>query len=239
MSSDEFVMPTTSPAASRGLIVEFWDEPVEDPALTKKEGRLICNDVLFVSIRIPGEIDQMRRPATTDDKERFPAQFEAYKKKQPQECAAGTPLTKWPGSPPASRIKEAAYLGIHTVEQLAAVSDSNLPRLGVGWRELRQKAIDYLAAAKDSATLFSLRTDNDSLAAKVKSLEEVVAKQAQEIQKARDAGGSLPAAKSDEMESIKAQLAALAATMAAAPANGAPKRRGRPPKAKPAEPTEA
>lgn len=223
---------TMNPQDTQGLIIEFYIEPIENEEKTKKAGRLICDDVEYVSIRIPGDIDVQRHPATQEDRERFPVHYEAWKKRQPQETVSGTPLTKWPGSPSLSRVKEAAALGIHTVEQLSAVTDSNISRLGSGWLAIRQKARDYLAAAKDSALLFQLRSENEALATRLKALEESFNRQSAELDKARANGGTLPA-QTNELDALKAMVANLATQLQKPPdANGAPKRRGRPPGSK-------
>ncbi len=224
--------------ANQGLIIEFTLEPIENEEKTKKAGRLICDDVEYVSIRIPGEIDIQRHPVTDIDRERFPQAYAAYKASQPQEAVSGTPLSKWPGSPSLSRVREAAALGIHTVEQLAVVSDANIGRLGVGWIAIRQKARDYLAAAKDSAVLFELRAENEALKVRLSSLEQVLQTQAKDIDKARQSGGTLPAATGPDprMAHLEEMVATLAARLSAPPPQPAPspapkKKRGRPSKA--------
>ncbi len=223
-----------APKPSAGLIVRFYMEAVDDDKATREAGRLVCRDEEYVEIRIPGDLDVQRHPVTDVDKQRFPEHYAAFKKSQPQETVTGTPLTKWPGSPPASRIREAAALDIHTVEQLAEVSDANLMRLGPGWREIRQKARDYIVAAKDTAVLFKLRAENDELRQRLSSLEDMARKQAAEIDRARNNGGTLPPAPAPAVDIAAIVQAQVAAALAAAAP--APKRRGRPPKAKPTDP---
>ena len=72
---------------------------------------------------------------------------------------------------------------IHTVEQLAAVADNVLHNLGTGAMELRQKAIDWLKAATNAATVTQLTaelakrdTDIEALKTQVKDLAALAEK---------------------------------------------------------------
>jgi hypothetical protein len=68
---------------------------------------------------------------------------------------------------------------VRTVEELAEVSDANLQRIGPGFMELRQRARDYIKAAKDEGHVASLRSELEEtkahLAVTRKQLDEAQA----------------------------------------------------------------
>ena len=215
------------------LAVTFTIEPIEDEEASKREGRRIFRNVEMVEIRVPGDLDARRHEVTDEDRRRFARRYAMFKDGHTDKQVTGLPLSEWP---PISRaqVEEARHLGIHSVEHLAAVTDSNAQHLGPGWVSLRQKARDFVARQESEAPLLALRNENEALKARLDALEKMLAKQAAELQGAPTTaaiGGPDPV-----VEALKAQVAALAA---AVQTNGAPRRRGRPPKAKPVPPQEA
>lgn len=139
----------------KGLFVEFSLEPLQDMESTKIEGRPIFRDVEFVTIRIVGDTKTVvKRPIKKEDDNqspsdmnRWPRQYAAFKNQNSQ-VLEGTPITEWA---PVGRAlaMELKAMNIHTVEQLAEVSDANLKWMGA--RALQEKAKAYIASAKDGA----------------------------------------------------------------------------------------
>jgi len=209
-----------------GLAVTFEVEAQEDEEASKKAGRRIFKNVEMVEIRIPGDIDIRRSVVDDDIKARFARRYEHWKRGQTDHAAEGTPLTEWPPISKA-QIAEARFLGIYTVQQLAAVADGNAQRLGPGWVSLRQKAKDWAETEKKNAPIVALRNENEALKARLSTLEAMLAKQATELQQGPAAPGT-----SAEMEALKATVAQLAAKVSAPAApqqtEAPPKRRGRP-----------
>lgn len=126
-------------------IAEFYVEAVPNNFRTEKEGRPIFDDVEFVKILVPGDRrTEVVRRVTEEHRYRWPRQYEAFQRGIiPAE--EGTPIEQWPPITPAM-AKTLAFLNIRTVEALAAVSDTALAEIGLGARELRQKAIAWLGA---------------------------------------------------------------------------------------------
>jgi hypothetical protein len=60
-------------------------------------------------------------------------------------------------------VKECKYFEIHTVEQLAGLSDINVSRMGMGYMELRNKAKDYLVAAAGTSNETAAAAENQRL----------------------------------------------------------------------------
>lgn len=192
--------------AQERLFVEFDSKEVEDPAATEECGYPQFKEKLYVKIASPGDSGNViHRPATNCggkgrcmflrgapgempcDAHRFPRQLLAFQGDLDQQEASGLPLKSWP----VLNKAEVAMLKaqrIHTVEQLAAVNDSALPSLGP-IRAIRQKAIDYVEAAKGLQPLQKMRaeleqrdnqiqTQQHQLEAMGKKLDELIAAQA-------------------------------------------------------------
>lgn len=217
----ELVQQMPQQRRESGLIVSFDYEAVENEEKSKVAGRLVCDEVEYVSIRIIGDADVRRRPATDEDRQQYAAQYEQFKRKQPQ-IGSGTPLANW-AHPKMNRarVMEAASIGIHSVEELAGLQDGYMAKLGPGWREIRQGAQDFLKQAAGGAVLNQLRSENDALKARLTTLEEMLAKQAATIQ----GGAPAVAVPLPVADDRIAKLEALVAQMAV---NAAPKKRGRP-----------
>jgi hypothetical protein len=152
-------------------------------------GRPIHDNVDYIYISIPGDRDNIvERPVECCDKRlravgakltplcrarlgpddkpmleecdvhRFFDEFFAFKSGQ-EDQQVGQDLKGWPGIDPAS-IEDLAYFKVHTVEQLAAMNDSNVGQFFA----LRQRARDYLDEAKKGAASINVRAELDASA---------------------------------------------------------------------------
>lgn len=159
------------------LFVTFFMEAVHDEEESAKQGRPIYHDREFVKIIPVGDtktivcrpVDKIGTQSTPPDHIRWPRQYEAFKNQQTQ-TVEGTPLEHWA---PLSKSQVLMYksANVHTVEQLASVSDTNLANLGMGARESREKAIAYLQNAKDNAGITSLQMENETLKSEIAALK--------------------------------------------------------------------
>lgn len=155
-----------------GLFPVFSIEAVKNEEETIKQGRDIFKDVEWINIHIVGDnLTKVSRPATEEDKRRFPQHYQAFKN-QGLQLNEGTPLTEWSlvGKAMAMNLKAS---NIHTVEQLAAVSDSNLTWMGA--RELQAKAKAWLESAEKNAGLSSVQAENDKLKREMEALKNQMA----------------------------------------------------------------
>jgi hypothetical protein len=160
------------------LHIEFFVDPVENPAKTRDAGRPIFEDKEFVRIRFVGDRNkELVAPANDPFKfdrekgrhityaEEFPRHYEAFKRDQ-EYVGEGTPLKEVPWLT-ASKRKELESLNIHTVESLSRLDGSNLARLGVGNRELKMQAVAWLdkaaGAAQDSKLAAELAARDDQI----------------------------------------------------------------------------
>lgn len=157
------------------MLVRFVTHVLEDKNETKKQGRPIHKEHVFVEIMAPGEREVFSELADNSHKARWPKHWEAFEKRQNQETVEGTPLSEWPGITRAM-AEDLKFFNIYTVEQLATVSDGNVQNFQ-GLTTLREKAKKYLIYANDQAEANA----NDELEKRLKALEEMANKQAETI----------------------------------------------------------
>lgn len=164
-------MPGVSDPGDKGLNVTFKMHSHFSDVRTRDEGRPIFEMKEYIMILIPGDTtSSVFRPAFEHDHLRFPEQYLRFKAGQEQ--AVGTPLTEWTQITRA-QVDELAFFRISTVEQLAAVSDSNAQRF-MGLNQLRDKASKYLRQLREDAPMLKVE-------AELKTRDEQIAAQAQQI----------------------------------------------------------
>lgn len=169
------------------LFVEFYIEPVERPALSREAGRPIFEDEEYVFVRIVGDPkSSFRAPAHSAagrDREsgqpfsyaqKFPEHYRYFKSEQDQQLAAGTPLTEVPWLT-ASKRAELKALNIMTVEGLAGLDGTLLQRIGMGARELKNKAQAYLDAADTNAPNAKMASDLAAAQDQIEALKRQMA----------------------------------------------------------------
>lgn len=155
----------------KGLFVEFYVRPVRMNYKSEQAGREIFEDQEFVKITCPGAPPRVvERRASAQDKERFAQQYAAFKR-QEQVVTQGTPLTEIPAIGKAHALTMKAA-GIHTVEQLAELPDQALEAVGLGGRDLREKARAFLSKATDGAEVSRLLADNKNLLAQMQAMQK-------------------------------------------------------------------
>jgi len=105
--------------------------------------------------------------------EKIEKAYKAWKAGQalPEE---GTPLLQW-GIPSPAQREKLLSLHIFTVEQLAEATEEALHNFGMGGRDLRQRARDYLAVtqnqgAKVAAEMAELRKANEDQQTQIQAL---------------------------------------------------------------------
>ncbi len=158
----------------RGVFVEFYTHPVYMKAKSDEAKRQVWEDREHIRIVIPGDKDNVvMRQATRQDKEKYPDAWKRYQEKD-KETRVGTPLEEWqPIS--KSQVKEAKYMEIHTVEQLAAVSDGNLQKLGPGWVSLRSNAQVWVSNQRDGAAAAQVASQLEQANSLIAQLQERMA----------------------------------------------------------------
>lgn len=98
--------------------------------------------------------------------------YRAWLKGQ-EEPTTGTALSAWPGvnSAQADRLK---LMHIRTVEDVAAMTDADLEKVGMGARALRDKARAFMQAKQGDAQIAAALSERDAtIAEQARELEEL------------------------------------------------------------------
>ena len=155
------------------LYVRFYLYPHHNRAKSTEEGRPIYEDREYIEIMQPGNKDSIiNRLATPKDLKRFANQYSGFKNNG-EEVLEGTPLKEWP-SITRAQVEELKYFNVHTVEQLAGMTDANAQNF-MGISQMKRRAEAFLASTKDSAA-------GEKLAAELAMRDSTIAVQAQQIE---------------------------------------------------------
>lgn len=169
------------------LHIEFYNDTKENPARSREEGRPIFEDVEMVKIQIvgdpkntlisPAHYASKRHPETGEPwtyAEQYPEHYRYFKDNSDQQRAAGTPLAEVPWLT-ASQRAELKALKIHTVDGLAMLDGAALARLGMGGRDLKNKAVAWLDAAAGHAVESRMAEELAARDAVIASMQEQLA----------------------------------------------------------------
>jgi hypothetical protein len=138
-----------------GTQIRFWKDTFKNPQRSKEAGTAIFDEVPWCEIRVLGEQDTVVGPwhlMSQNNQDRFKAAFQQWQKDESSEGIVGTHLKEvaWLSRGEVETFR--VSFGIRTLEDLAAVDDGSIGKIP-GGLAYRQKARDFLAAAKDSAAL--------------------------------------------------------------------------------------
>lgn len=173
----------------RPPFVEFKRIAVHDKKRSEELGRRVTKDVDFAFVMQPGSKDQVERVATdwlamlknkiiNGSPDAYPQEwvdgFHAKYKAWQEGLDAplnGTSVKEWPVLSP-SQAENFISLHILTIEDVAAMTEQALSAYGMGARELKQKANDWVRG-KDQASQENeiLRKQLADLTERLKALE--------------------------------------------------------------------
>ena len=153
------------------LFVQFYLNPTDD--------------LDHVKIMIPG--DKHHQPDFIADdrhKRRFPIAWRIYKGELAQ--FHGQTRLETVAWIDAGNVREFKNLEIHTVEQLAGMSDGTLSTAGMmGLRRFREKAIKYLAETEKTSAYDEVKSENADLKERLGKLEAMMTAQSTDVSKRR------------------------------------------------------
>lgn len=173
LNTDALRDPTNRAPNTGRAFARFFTRPIRDEKLSAARGRQVSKEVEMVMIIIPGDKNSLvERRAREADKQRFPKEYEAFRKQQ-DFVPDGTLLETW-GLLSRAQIEDLKYAGLYTVEDLAAVPDSNLPALGIGGRTLRKHAEAFLKTCETGKVPAQLIEENETLRKRVDMMVEQV-----------------------------------------------------------------
>jgi len=160
-----------------GITPVFKLMAIKNEAESKRQGRPIFDDWEMCELRVAGSKDFPCPPAlsfshwVTDEEsgeqrpvtyaERFAKQYQQFKSRE-QQTKAGTPLDYLPFLTEGKRA-ELRALSIYTAEALAELEGQNLKSLGLGGRDLKNKAQEYLANSGQNAVLLQQQAKIEAL----------------------------------------------------------------------------
>lgn len=162
--------------------IEFFERAVEDRGATVEAGAPKFKDEHFVRIHNPGgkdvfekEVDNFLKDSRDEEmKAKVRRGYEDWKGKRDPEVD-GIRLKDIPLLT-AAECKNLADVKIFTVEELAAVDENGLKAIGMGGRNLKKKASDYLKGANDVGKLVqklsTMSEDYKNMEDRLKELEE-------------------------------------------------------------------
>lgn len=172
--------------STKHLHIEFKNVAVENPAKSLKEGRPIFDQQEQVHIKFVGDTRKelvapahekcVKDPATqqwVSYAQLYHRHYDAFKSGEAA-IGEGTPISELPFLTEAKRA-ELRALHVHTAEALAQLDGTNLSRLGMYGRQLKDQAQTYIQKAKDSALENRLSAENASLRAQLEALGAQVA----------------------------------------------------------------
>jgi hypothetical protein len=158
-----------------GNIINFFYHPVKLGYESKKLGRDVIEEKVFVRVDVPGGKSVFTRRVKLDaegvyaDKPEWQEKYVRFVETN-ENPIEGTDVRNWPeiDSDWAYRLKGSK---VHTVEQLAELSDSSLQSIGMGVRELQNKAKAWLEIQKERASAVQWAKEKAELEARIKALE--------------------------------------------------------------------
>jgi hypothetical protein len=182
----------------RPPFVRFEERPVEDRDASIAANRAIMKSEIWVMINSLGSRDTVEKNAEEwltdlDAKSsrgqysgewarKFRQKYDEFKSGQ-EMTPDGTHVRTWPALSRA-QAENLISAGILTVEDCAAMNEQAIQRVGMGARELKGKAKDWLTMAdkrKGAEELNAVRAENQDLKARVEKmqaqLEQLLSKQ--------------------------------------------------------------
>lgn len=153
----------------RPVFPEFCVEAIEMEFKSKQAGRPIFEDREYVRIHIVGDRgSQAYEPVNEEHKARWPKEYAAFRAGI-ELPPTGTPLATWPHPMMTkSQVAMLATFNIRTVEDMAALDDAKLQKIGMGAREMKTAASTYLqVATQGMGPIMQLLEENDRLAREV------------------------------------------------------------------------
>jgi hypothetical protein len=177
----------------------FKREAVLNEEKSKLAHRPIFDSIEMIQIVIPGDGKSspvhLIRP---EDIERFPEAYQRFRNQETQ-VYDGTPVDAWPRLTTVQAMQLKA-MNFHTIESIAACSDANLGKLGLGGLTLRDMAKAWIEAAASGG-------NSERLVATVKQLENDKADMARTIADMKEKLEALAVATGTDVTTINVDAA--------------------------------
>ena len=178
LHSPKATVSTVGYGDDSGIHVQFEDDFVKNEFKSETEGRVVYDHFYMVELQWPGDNTKTFKyrfpPTQTKNEwiERFPRQWEAFKNSKEQ-VPEGTPIEVWPPLD-KKRVFELKANKIFTVEQIASLSDTTGPMMGLDWRKLRDQAIAFINPSASAVQVSKLMRENEDKDRRLALLEEQI-----------------------------------------------------------------
>lgn len=164
-----------------GVHATFDDEFVKNEYKSDIEGRVIFDHFYIIELQWPGDNTKTFKYRFTPEEgkkgnhwiERFPRQWDAFNSSKEQ-TPDGTPIELWPPLD-KRRVYELKAAKVFTVEQIAAMSDTQGTSLGLDWRKLRDQAKAFLNPEVGMVQISKLSRENEDLKSKMEAMAQQIA----------------------------------------------------------------
>jgi len=169
LSNGAFTRTNGAQADNASVYPQFFMDPVEDIVASEQQGRPIFREEERVKIIMAG--NPWSAPVfrvAEEHRQRWPKEYEAFKKGH-EIAPDGTPLEQWPVLK-KSMVLELKAIGFMTVEQIAAMNDQAIQRIGMGGRRLKDLAAAYLDEAHAAAVVTAATADSERKDAEIAAL---------------------------------------------------------------------
>ena len=87
LTMEELTLEFYGPAPR--IVVEFFDKEVTDTQASKRAGRRVMREAVYIHLVCHREEAEITRPATEEDRKRFAKEYRAYQEKKDAESDAG------------------------------------------------------------------------------------------------------------------------------------------------------
>lgn len=159
--------------ADERLWVRFFTHSVQNNWKSAEAGRPVFEAKDFIEIIQPGERDKLVREVREEDTLRFAGKWAAYQKGLEQ-APEGSPLAiLYPGEPHI--VDSMRTLMIHTIEQLAGLTEAGISRLGMGGRAHVERAKKFLEAADKFGSAHQMQREIDAQRDEIATLKQQIA----------------------------------------------------------------
>lgn len=166
------------------IMAQFSDEYVLNEIKSKEQGKAVHEHFVQIELLYPGNnLSTYKYCFRMTDLElyeskarefvnRFPKQWENFLA-QKEQMPEGMPIEIWPPMD-KKRVFDLKSKHIHTVEQIAAMTDQTGPSIGMDWRKFRDMAIATLKPTDGSVAISKLNKENDDLRTQLNVQQEQI-----------------------------------------------------------------
>lgn len=128
-------------------MIHFYQKAVQNNFKTTQSGVPVFEDRDFLRIRTGDKNFIYDQPVNDEHKARYSREYEAYKSGKLIPLV-GTPLAEW-AQISASQVETLKYHGLRTVEEVAGLTDAIAKDMGMGFFDVKNKAVKFVASKKD------------------------------------------------------------------------------------------